>query len=663
LIGALVFAVARPFYVAQAEEVVHAVLVLDGGAIPERRGEFFERCLAVLLRQWGEAEGRAEPALPLEAARRLLKPLAWELHRAGRQDGLSLVEVADKLDVQGRSEAPGEVLEWLHREAGLLQPTGSYEYGFSHLALQEFLAALEVGDRRAELLPELAPLWAESWWREVILLVASAGGSAQFGELVAVLLGPSLLEREEGRALLRDCLAEAAEVELAPFLALLDGDAEPRHKADVLRLLLGRREPALLERARVLSSSDHEDLKALCLRLLEQALRERSSGGEPCEVLVLLPRPEGSASELLAGVQACRRKLRVVRADGAWQGQLQQIQAETREVWLAVAQGHPSPWSEKLERTLLGILARDECRLVVVGQPGEGLPEGWPQGLPAPERPAEPPWLERRAPPPPPLARAKAERSQPTPGQPWTEPTTDIRFLWVPPGEFSMGSNEIGDHERPAHRVKLSGFWLGETPVTNRQYGLYLEAAQGKVEEPLYWRDRRFSNLEQPVVGVSWEEARAFCRWLAGLARQPVELPTEAQWEYAARGAEGRKYPWGNQPGPNPQLARYAQDSKTGSPAVVGSYPAGAGPFGHLDLAGNVWEWCLDLWNAAAYKGRKGVAENRVETRGDAEVRALRGGGWWSSAELLQSACRGGSPAWHRRGLIGFRVAVSPPSR
>ena len=286
-----------------------------------------------------------------------------------------------------------------------------------------------------------------------------------------------------------------------------------------------------------------------------------------------------------------------------------------------------------------------------------------PRNLPAPLAQSAAAGPASATNPAPPAARAQAEPPQPIPGQPWTEPTTDIRFLWVPPGEFSMGSNEIGDHERPAHRVKLSGFWLAETPVTNRQYGLYLEAGQGKVEEPQYWRDRRFSNLEQPVVGVSWEEARAFCQWLAGLARQPVELPTEAQWEYATRGVEGRKYPWGNRPEPSPQLACYDQDWEKGSPAVVGSYPAGAGPFGHLDLAGNVWEWCLDVWNAAAYKGRKGVAENPVETRGGAEVRVLRGGGWRDSAVSLQSACRFWYPAWLRYVDFGFRVAVSPPSR
>ncbi|HRC88367.1 MAG TPA: SUMF1/EgtB/PvdO family nonheme iron enzyme, partial [Thermoanaerobaculia bacterium] len=283
-----------------------------------------------------------------------------------------------------------------------------------------------------------------------------------------------------------------------------------------------------------------------------------------------------------------------------------------------------------------------------------------PRNLPAQQAQSAAPGPASATNPAPPAAPAQAKPPQPTPGQPWTEPTTDIRFLWVPPGEFSMGSNEIGDHERPAHRVKLSGFWLAETPVTNRQYGLYLGGGQGKVKEPYSWHVRRFSSPKQPVVQVGWEEAQAYCQWLSGLASQPVNLPSEAQWEYAARGSQGRKYPWGDKPEPNPQLACFAQNLETGSPAVVGSYPAGAGPFGHLDLAGTVWEWCLDVWDAEAYKGRKGMTENPVVKGGGSRTHVVRGGGWRNSADGLQSAFRSKSDNWLGDALIGFRVAISP---
>jgi len=248
------------------------------------------------------------------------------------------------------------------------------------------------------------------------------------------------------------------------------------------------------------------------------------------------------------------------------------------------------------------------------------------------------------------------------PGQAFTEPLTGIRFLWIPGSRFPMGGKAYDD-EKPIHWVRISPFWFAETPVTNRQYAVFLEQKTG-VREPDYWRDQRFSSPDQPVVGVSWEDAQGFCRWLSGESSQKIILPSEAQWEFAARGTDGREYPWGNEP---PDVTRARFDVL--QPAPVGSFPAGQGPFGTLDQAGNAWEWCRDAWDAKAYAQRAktgGEPVDPVEGKdltGEGVVRVLRGGGRWIVSPVrLRAACRNGSPAGYRNVEVGFRVAAAPAS-
>jgi formylglycine-generating enzyme required for sulfatase activity len=209
--------------------------------------------------------------------------------------------------------------------------------------------------------------------------------------------------------------------------------------------------------------------------------------------------------------------------------------------------------------------------------------------------------------------------------------------------------------------VQVSPFWLAETPVTNQQYGLYLKAANAT--EPKYWRDREYNQPQQPVVGVNWHDAMAYCQWLSEVSGKHIVLPTEAQWEFAARGPDNRLYPWGDDE-PNPSLAQY----ETGTLAPVGSKPEGRGPFGTLDQAGNVWEWCLDVWDTEAYKER---GELTVDPRIGPERfdpppaggRVGRGGTInYLRALYLRSAFRFRFPAEYRYLDLGFRVAASPAS-
>ena len=230
-------------------------------------------------------------------------------------------------------------------------------------------------------------------------------------------------------------------------------------------------------------------------------------------------------------------------------------------------------------------------------------------------------------------------------------------LVYVPAGEFTLGTNEElkgfeEDYQqrwKPEHTVRLRGFWIGKYPVTNDQYKKFLTATGHR--QPAFWSEERFTGSKQPVVGVSWLDAKAYCDW-AGL-----ELPTEAQWEAAARGTDGRPFPWGDNV-PSETLANY--DGQEGRTTPVGAYPAGAGPYGTLDQAGNVWEWCADEVYAQVYRARGGPL---VKPPSESVDHVLRGGSWANQALGLHAAIRHRNPAGNRNQLIGFRVCWLGPER
>ncbi len=262
-------------------------------------------------------------------------------------------------------------------------------------------------------------------------------------------------------------------------------------------------------------------------------------------------------------------------------------------------------------------------------------------------------------------------------------------LVWVPPGTFTMGDDQRGADEKPAHRVELTrGYWLYRTPVTNAQYGKFLREGPGllgnlqrdlageaqrlpqfaallaqnpSVQEPSHWKDGRFNGAEQPVVGVNWWDAVLYCAWLTLAARERGErgvyrLPTEAEWEYAARGPENRQYPWGDEK-PTRKRAEYWRNWFTWftrKPVVVGSKPAGASWCGAQDLAGNVWEWCSDYYDSNYYKSSPMCdPENTSKSQGC----VLRGGSWFNSAATLRGAYRDRDLPDSRSSYDGFRSA------
>ena len=241
-------------------------------------------------------------------------------------------------------------------------------------------------------------------------------------------------------------------------------------------------------------------------------------------------------------------------------------------------------------------------------------------------------------------------------------PPTAAQMVRVPAGEFTMGSDTGPADERPAHRVSLPAFEIDRLPLTNAQFADFLNAvgptnAAGEtlfdVDDPDARIHRRGDGwmadagfAEHPVVEVSWVGARDFCAWVG------KRLPTEAEWEKAARGTDGRRYPWGNEP-PDATRARFAAGWNETAP--VGSFPQGASPYGVLDLSGNVWEWVSSAYHPYPYRADDGREELVA-----GPVRGTRGGGHDARTDEITTTQRGRNlsrapRAGHHN--IGFRCA------
>lgn len=242
--------------------------------------------------------------------------------------------------------------------------------------------------------------------------------------------------------------------------------------------------------------------------------------------------------------------------------------------------------------------------------------------------------------------------------------TSHDGMVLIPQGAFEMGSRKslreldpvsifqadrhmLGP-EDPAHEVILDAYYIDLHEVSNADYKKYIEATGSKTT-PRYWNDANFNQPNQPVVGIAWKEAQAFCQW------QNKRLPTEAEWEKASRGKRPIKYPWGNE---EPDKTRLNFNSQVGKTTPVGSYPTGKSDYGLFDLSGNVAEWVQD-WHFPEYY----LFSPKENPPGPekSHYKIIRGGNWQNNAEDVRLTYRNATVPKARSKTIGFRCAASAP--
>jgi formylglycine-generating enzyme required for sulfatase activity len=270
---------------------------------------------------------------------------------------------------------------------------------------------------------------------------------------------------------------------------------------------------------------------------------------------------------------------------------------------------------------------------------------------------------------------ARAPAATPTPHSGTLQPRTadGAQMVYVPAGEFLMGGadadSRAGDDEKPQHRVSVDAFWLDRTEVTNAQYVQFLNALGGyrglcggqdcietrREEEysPVFFQAEQYcveSGFEDhPVTEVPWYGAQAYCQWVG------ARLPTEAEWEKGARGVDGRLYPWGNEA---PDCARAQYGDCGGATVPAGSRPAGASPYGVLDMAGNVWEWVADWYDPACYASSP-ARDPQGPPSGERKV--FRGGSWGYPPTFLRASDRARNRPTYAGFNVGFRCAATMP--
>ncbi len=256
------------------------------------------------------------------------------------------------------------------------------------------------------------------------------------------------------------------------------------------------------------------------------------------------------------------------------------------------------------------------------------------------------------------LAPTKTFTSTPAPSaSPSALSSQTMPMILIPAGDFIMGSDNGNDDEKPVHTVFLDAYYIDKYKVTNALYKVCVDVQvcappkfNNSYLRPTYYGDPRYD--QYPVIGVTWDMAKAYCEW------RGARLLTEAEWEKAARGTDGRMYPWGNSI--DQSRANYNNNGDpnyVGDTSQVDAYPSGVSPYGVFDMAGNLWEWVADIYDANYYSASP-LANPLGPTSGP--TRVIRGGSWDSDALSLRSARRSWNDPSNANIYIGFRCGKNP---
>jgi len=552
--------------------------------LPRRRVELYRQSVNLML-DWDIKTGRPThiKVKDRDAKKEVLKKVAYYYHTDETRylpEAELFVEVNKHLpDSLKENFTAEEFVREIENSSGILRHRTAESYQFIHLTFQEYLTADYINDNRDAEIPKLMKVLHNSWWREVILLLAGIMGNAT--PLVS-----SILNYRQG-------LSGESEKSSCTFIAVsclsqAEVDDDIRNKViDALTTIPYNQAFDFIENI----FDENEEVKTFLLDILNnphEALQNWGLGFlNDYPQLHRLPDFIGKARPLI--IKSSGFQESVIEQGGFRKGIHDVLhfadEEEQKQEWQKLSAIHNAP-NQAAINEYLRVLA----------------PEG---------------------------------------------------MELIPAGEFEMGSRDGEDDEKPVHIVHLDAFYLDVSPVTNAQYRKFIEVTG--YPEPRYWDDEKFNQPAQPVVGVTWYDAMAYAQW-AG-----KRLPTEAEWEKAARGElVGKRFPWGDED-PDEKMANYGGKVRKITP--VGQYPENG--YGLHDMAGNVWEWCLDEYQEDFYKASP--QENplaggdlsklltnykKIETR-----RVLRGGSWHDYPIDLRVAVRYRYGPDFRYGYIGFRCS------
>lgn len=240
----------------------------------------------------------------------------------------------------------------------------------------------------------------------------------------------------------------------------------------------------------------------------------------------------------------------------------------------------------------------------------------------------------------------------PAPAQ--SAPTPPPGMIYIPEGYFPMGQSAGRADEKPLHFVYTAAYFIDKHEVSNAEYMKFMEATEH--EQPAFWEDENLNLPDHPVVGVNWHDAMAYSQW------KGRRLPTEAEWEKAGRGSDGRLWPWGGKWDKGfffYFVNIFGEDDNYKLTAPVNYYQSGVSPFGVFNMAGNVWEWCLDWYDKDFYKMSPEI--NPQGPLGPGTYKVLRGGSYLNNIDGVQAVRRARNRPNIKNKVYGFRTVLPIP--